>query len=354
MRHRRYLAAGALLCALLVALTAMPTTTVRARVIPPLAPTATATATSAPTSTPRPSAATIPSPTPTPGAQTVGASGDTTCSPDALHIPIPFSGGFCVNWFTVVGQAVGSIWHGVTGYLERAINSLSAAIMGPLTHTSDPTANGDLTQVSGTITNDALQLFTVLLMVAAIWVARPGLFGTMSEGLSLLYRAALVMGVLKGYDTLVRLWVALCNALTGDIGSANVTNFGHSAAVLIFAPVLLFLAGLERAVANHLFAFAYEVGPLAIVMAVWPPTLAIAAVWLRTFAYLSLLGAAYALMAHTIVALTNSQGGIWGTVTLLGGLLVLALVPALVAALLNVTAHTVGHSFAGIAASAGF
>jgi len=350
MRHPHYLLPLALLCALLMALAAMPTTTVRARITPPLVPTAT----SVPTSTPKPSATTIPSPTPTPGAQTVGASGDTTCAPDELHIPVPFSGGLCVNWFTVVGQFIGSVWSGVTGYLERAINSLSAAIMGPLTHTDDPTANGDLTQVSGTITNDALQLFTVLLMVAAIWVARPGLFGTMSEGLSLLYRAALVMGALKGYDTLVRLWVALCNALTGDIGSANVTNFGHSAAVLIFAPVLLFLAGLERAVANHLFAFAYEVGPLAIVMAVWPPTLAIAAVWLRTFAYLSLLGAAYALMAHTIVALTNNQGGIWGTVTLLGGLLVLALVPALVAALLNVTAHTVGHSFAGIAASAGF
>jgi len=368
MRRPHYLLPLALLCALLVALTATPITTVWAGIIPPLVPTATATATatSAPTSTPRPSATAIPTatstPSPTPGVQQVGGGGtgtgtgtgtsDTTCGADALHIPVPFSSGYCVSWFDVLSQLVGAVWHGIASALQHAVTDLAAALLGPLSHTDDPTANGDLTAISGTLTTDALSAYVAVFLIAAVWVARPGLFGTMSEGLSLLYRAALVMGALKSYDTLVRLWVGLCNGLAGDIGQASVTNFGHGVAALALAPFLLLLAGLERAVADHVFAFAYMVGPLAIVMAVWPPTMGIAVAWAKTFAYLGLLGAGYALMTHAIVATTNARGGIWGTVLLLAGLLTLALVPAIVAALLNATAHTIGKSFAGIAATA--
>jgi len=106
--------------------------------------------------------------------------------------------------------------------------------------------------------------------------------------------------------------------------------------------------GVERAVTLHVFAFVYEIGPLAIILFAWPPAADIARAWLRAFAYLSLLGPAYALMLSVIVSLEGQGNGraggiistvLWNDIMLVGGLLVLALVPAIVAGLLSAVAH---------------
>ena len=122
--------------------------------------------------------------------------------------------------------------------------------------------------------------------------------------------------------------------------------------------MLLIVVGLERAVSLHVFAFMYEIGPLALVLFAWPPAADIARAWLRTFAYLSLLGPAYALMLGVIVSLEGQGNGhpggpiggiVWNDIMLVGGLLVLALVPGILAALLAAASHAGAGSLGALA-----
>jgi len=309
---------------------------------PPRTPRPTPTATPTATTIPRPT----PSPSPTPPAL-VGVSSDTACAA-GLHIPLPLGQGVCVDIWGVIQQGWAAFWGGVASILATQIRALTDAILAPLTRTDNPTANHGLAAVETTLASDATDAFAVVFGVAVLWVARPGWFGTIAEGIALLWRSALVLAALRSYDTLVNVWLGAVNALARDIGAATMHDLGHSGIALLLAPVLLIVVGLERAVTLHVFAFMYEIGPLALVLFAWPPAADIGRAWLRAFAYLSLLGPAYALMLSVIVSLEGQGNGrpggpiggiVWNDIMLVGGLLVLALVPAIVAGLLSAVSH---------------
>jgi len=188
----------------------------------------------------------------------------------------------------------------------------------------------------------------VVFGIAVLWVTRPAWFGNVAEGVALLWRSGLVLAALASYNTLVNVWLGAVNGLASDIGASTMHDMGHSGIALLLAPLLLIVVGIERAVTLHVFAFVYEIGPLAIILFAWPPAADIARAWLRAFAYLSLLGPAYALMLSVIVSLEGQGNGraggivgavLWNDLMLVGGLLVLALVPGIVAALLSAVAH---------------
>jgi len=194
-----------------------------------------------------------------------------------------------------------------------------------------------------------------------LWTMKPAWFGNVAEGVALLWRSGLVLASLAAYDTLVNVWLGAVNGLASDIGTSTMHDMGHSGIALLLAPVLLIIVGVERAVTLHIFAFVYEVGPLAIILFAWPPAADIARAWLRAFAYLSLLGPAYALMLSVIVSLEGQGNGraggiigavLWNDLMLVGGLLVLALVPGIVAALLSAVSHAGAGSLSGIASKA--
>jgi len=271
----------------------------------------------------------------------VGVSSDTTCA-TGLHIPMPLGSGVCVD-----------IW--------GVIRALTDAIIAPLTRTDNPTANHGLVVVKDTLATDASYAFGAVFAVAVVWVTRPGWFGSVAEGIALLWRAALVLAGLRAYDLLVNTWLGVVNALAHDIGTSTMHDLGHSGLALVLAPLLLVVVGIERAVSLHVFAFLYEIGPLALVLFTWPPGADIARAWLRTFAYLSLLGPAYGLMLSVVVSLQGQGNGrlggfvggiLWNDIMLVGGLLVLALVPGIVAALLSAVAHAGAGSLSGIASKA--
>jgi len=316
--------------------------------------TATATATPAPTQTARVVvvvASPTPNPSPTPAAQ-VGVSSDTTCS-TGLHIPLPLGQGICVDTWGVLQNVWAAAWAGLGDILATQIHNLTDAVIGPLTHTDNPTGNAGLVRVKDTLSTDAGYAFAVVFGVAVLWVTRPAWFGNIAEGIAVLWRSALVLAALASYDDLVNVWLGAVNGLSSDIGVSTMRDFGHSGVALVFAPVLLIVVGLERAVTLHLFAFVYEIGPLALVLFAWPPAADIARAWLRTFAYLSLLGPGYALMLSVIVSLQGPVGSLWSEVMLVGGLLVLALVPGIVAALLSAVSHAGAGSLQNAIASAG-
>jgi len=329
-------------------------TTVRAAT-PPHTPqptaTATATSTPAPTQTARVQivvASPTPSPSPTPAATIGGAvSSDATCA-TGLAIPLPLGNGVCIDIWGVIQQAWSSFWDGVTSILTTQIKDLTDAIVGPLTRTDNPTGNAGLVMVETTLATDAGDAFAVVFGIAVLWTLRPAWFGNVGEGIALLWRSGLVLAALAAYDTLVNVWLGAVNGLSSDLGASTLHDLGHSGLALVLAPVLLIIVGIERAVTLHVFAFVYEIGPLAIILFAWPPAADIGRAWLRAFAYLSLLGPAYALMLSVIVSLEGQGNGraggiigtvLWNDLMLVGGLLVLALVPGIVAALLSAVAH---------------
>jgi len=331
-------------------------------------PTARPTATPAPTQTARVQiviATTQPSPTPSPSptpAATIGGavSSDSPCA-TGLAIPLPLGNGVCIDIWGVIQQAWSAFWDGVTSILTTQIKDLTDAIVGPLTRTDNPTGNAGLVKVKDALSTDATDAFAVVFGIAVLWVTRPAWFGNIAEGIALLWRAGLVLAALRSYDTLVNIWLGAINGLAGDIGAATMHDLGHSGLALLLAPLLLVVVGIERAVSLHVFAFVYEIGPLAIILFVWPPAADIARAWLRAFAYLSLLGPAYALMLSVIVSLEGQGNGraggliggiLWNDIMLVGGLLVLALVPGIVAALLSAASHAGAGSLSGIASKA--
>ncbi len=254
----------------------------------------------------------------------------------------------CIDFWGVIHQGFSSVWNGLVTILATQIHNLTDAILAPLTRTDNPTANHGLAAVENTLATDASDAFAVVFGIAVLWVTRPSWFGNIAEGIALLWRSALVLAALRSYDTLINIWLGAVNALAGDIGAATMHDMGHSGIALLLAPVLLIVVGLERAVSLHVFAFVYEIGPLAIILFAWPPAADIARAWLRAFAYLSLLGPAYALMLSVIVSLEGQGNGrpggpigviLWNDLMLVGGLLVLALVPGILAGLLSAASH---------------
>ena len=202
--------------------------------------------------------------------------------------------------------------------------------------------------VKDTLSTDAGDAFAVIFGVAVLWSMKPAWFGNVAQGVALLWRSGLVLAALASYDTLVNVWLGAVNGLSSDIGVSTMHDLGHSGLALVLAPVLLIIVGIERAVLLHVFGFVYEIGPLAIIMFAWPPAADIARTWLRLFAYLSLLGPAYAVMLGVIVSLQGQGNGraggvvggiLWNDVMLVGGLLVLALVPGILAGLLSAASH---------------
>ncbi len=333
-----------------------------------LAAAPTPTQTAPPTQTPRvevviataqPSPSPSPSPSPTPASTIGGAvSSSSTCGATALAIPLPLGNGVCIDVWGVIQQGFSSVWNGLVTIVATQIHDLTDAIMGPLTRTDNPTANAGLVMVETTLATDAGDAFAVVFGIAVLWTIKPAWFGHVTEGVALLWRAGLVLAGLASYNTLVNVWLGAVNGLSSDIGTSTLHDMGHSGIALLLAPVLLLIVGIERAVTLHVFAFVYEVGPLAIILFAWPPTADIARAWLRTFAYLSLLGPGYALMLSVIVSLEGQGNGraggiigtvLWNDIMLIGGLLVLALVPGIVAALLSAVAHAGAGSLSGIA-----
>jgi len=331
---------------------------------PTAVPTATATSTPAPTQTarvqivfatpqpspsPTPRPSPTPSPSPTPAATIGGAiSSDGTCGPTGLHIPLPLGNGLCIDLWGVIHQGFSSVWNGLVTILATQIHALTDAIMGPLTRTDNPTANAGLVAVENTLATDAGDAFAVVFGIAVLWTMKPAWFGNVAQGVALLWRSGLVLAALAAYNTLVNVWLGAVNGLASDIGASTMHDMGHSGIALLLAPLLLIIVGIERAVTLHVFAFVYEIGPLAIILFAWPPAADVARAWLRAFAYLSLLGPAYALMLSVIVSLEGQGNGraggiigavLWNDLMLVGGLLVLALVPGIVAALLSAVSH---------------
>ncbi len=320
-------------------------------------PTQTPTATPVPTQTARvvvvidtaqPSPTPTPSPSPTPAATIGGAvSSDSTCA-TGLAIPLPLGNGVCIDFWGVIVRGFSSAWNGLVTILATQIKDLTDAIMSPLTHTDNPTSNAGLVAVKDTLSTDAGDAFAVVFGIAVLWTMKPAWFGNVAEGIALLWRSGLVLAALAAYDTLVNVWLGAVNGLASDIGTSTMHDMGHSGIALLLAPVLLIIVGIERAVTLHVFAFVYEIGPLAIILFAWPPAADIARAWLRAFTYLSLLGPAYALMLSVIVSLEGQGNGraggiigavLWNDLMLVGGLLVLVLVPGIVAALLSAVSH---------------
>jgi len=352
LRQRLPAAALALVLALIVA----TPTLASAASAPPHTPTPAPTASPYPTYTPYPSPTRVPpspspspSPSPTPAATIGGAvSSGSTCGATALAIPLPLGNGVCIDFWGVIHQGLSSVWNGLVTLVATQIHDLTDAILAPLTRTDNPTANHGLAAVETTLATDASDAFAVVFGIAVLWVTRPSWFGNIAEGIALLWRSALVLAALHSYDTLVNIWLGAVNGLSSDIGTSTLHDMGHSGIALLLAPVLLIFVGIERAVTLHVFAFMYEIGPLAVVLFAWPPAADIARAWLRAFAYLSLLGPAYAVMLGVIVSLEGQGNGrpggpiggiLWNDVMLVGGLLVLALVPAIVAGLLSAVSH---------------
>jgi len=342
----------------------LPTTAAMAAV-PPHTPHPTTTSTPAPTQTARVVvviASPTPSPSPTPAATIGGAvSSGSTCGATALAIPLPLGNGVCIDIWGVIHQGFSSVWNGLVTIVATQIKDLTDAIVGPLTRTDNPTGNPGLVAVENTLSTDAGDAFAVVFGVAVLWTMKPAWFGAVAEGVALLWRSGLVLAALASYDTLVNAWLGAVNGLASDIGASTMHDMGHSGIALLLAPLLLIVVGIERAVTLHVFAFVYEIGPLAIILFAWPPTADIARTWLRAFAYLSLLGPAYALMLSVIVSLEGQGNGraggivgavLWNDIMLVGGLLVLALVPGIVAALLSAVAHAGAGSLSGIASKA--
>ncbi len=376
MKTTRYRLRAAALSLVLTLMVTTPLVT-RAAASPLRPPTATSTATPAPTQTarvqivfatpqpspsPTPRPSPTPSPSPTPAATIGGAiSSDGTCGPTGLHIPLPLGNGLCIDLWGVIHQGFSSVWNGFVTILATQIHALTNAIIGPLTRTDNPTANAGLVAVENTLATDAGDAFAVVFGIAVLWTMKPAWFGNAAQGVALLWRSGLVLAALASYNTLVNVWLGAVNGLASDIGTSTMHDMGHSGIALLLAPLLLIVVGIERAVTLHVFAFVYEVGPLALVLFAWPPAADIARTWLRAFAYLSLLGPAYALMLSVIVSLEGQGNGraggviggiLWNDIMLVGGLLVLALVPGIVAALLSAVAHAGAGSLSGIASKA--
>ena len=248
--------------------------------------------------------------------------------------------GWCPDLGGLIGSVAGAVWDALTSNLASQVQGLSDAILGPLTHTPDLRANQELTRVQGVLSQDASEAVVVLLGIAAMWCAAPRFFGSVTEGVSLLWRSALVIATLRTLNPICDAWFALANALAGDVGHVNAANVPHSGLTLILSPVFLVLAGLERQVSLYTLGLCYVVAPVFIALFIWPPAHRLASAWLMTFLSTSTLGLAYSIASVLIVAMTEHGEGIWSDISLLGGLFFLVALPVIWAAL---TISAVNH-----------
>jgi len=151
--------------------------------------------------------------------------------------------------------------------------------------------------------------------------------------LSLLLRSGLVVAALRTLNPLMTVWTDLVNAMASGVGHGNIADTGHTGLTLVVAPLLLVIAGLERAVSLYTLGLAYVVAPVFIVLAIWPPAHRLFTAWLYLFISTSTLGLAYGLATSMIVSLGVNDPSVWGQVMTIGGLFFLTLVPAIWGAL---------------------
>jgi len=353
LRQRLPAAVLALGLALIVGLAMATPTLGSAATTPPATPTETptptqtarvqiviATAQPSPRLTPSPSPRLTPSPSPTPATVIggVGSNGDSggassDCPPGVLHIPFPLGNGICVDWGLIISQAFDAAMTNAKTAIADQVKQLYDGILGPLTHTPNLRTNQEVTRVQGVLSQNATDAVVVLFGIAVLWCVQPRFFGDIAQGVSLLWRSALVVATLRTLNPLMDLWFGVVNALAIDVGHANLANGVHTALTLFLAPILLVLAGLERAVTLYTFGLTYVVAPIFIVLFIWPPAHRAAATWLVTFISLSLLGVVYGIATLLIVAMGAEATGVWGEVMLLGGLFFLTLLPAIWAGL---------------------
>jgi len=241
--------------------------------------------------------------------------------------------GWCPDLGGLIGSVTADAWDNLTRGLARKVQDLSDAILGPLTHTPDLRANQELTRAQGVLSQDATEAVVVLFGIAAMWCAQPRFFGSIAEGISLLWRSALVVATLRTLNPICDAWFALANALAGSVGHVNAANAPHSGLTLILSPFFLILAGLERQVSLYSLGLCYVLAPVFIALFIWPPAHRLASAWLMTFLSTSTLGLAYSVASVLIVAMTEHGVGLWADISLLGGLFFLAALPVVWAGL---------------------
>ncbi len=235
--------------------------------------------------------------------------------------------GWCPDLGGLITGLVGAAWNALTSGLNGTLHSLSAAILDPITRTPDLRGNQELTRVQGVLSQDATEAIAVLFGIAALWCVQPRFFGSVGQGVSLLWRSALVIATLRTLNPLMTLWTDAVNALAAGVGHANIADTGHTGLTLVIAPALLLIAGLERAVSLYTLGLCYAVAPIFIVLAIYPPAQRLCRAWLFLFISTSTMGVAYALATTMIVAMGVNDPSLWGDVMTLGGFFFLTLVP---------------------------
>lgn len=273
--------------------------------------------TSVPTASPTPS----PSPSPTPHPQGQQSDG-------SYCLGLPFTN-WCPDLGGLVSGVAGAAWNALTVGLSGTLHSMSSSLLHPLTSTPDLRGNQELTRVQGVLSQDATEAIAVLFGIAALWCVQPRFFGSVEQGVALLWRSALVIATLRTLNPLMTLWTDVVNALAAGVGGANLVDTGHSGMTLVVAPVLLLFAGLERAASLYTLGLCYMVAPIFIVLAIYPPAARLCRAWLFLFVSTSTMGVAYALAINAIVAMGIQEPGLWGEVMTLAGFFFLTLVPAI-------------------------
>ena len=181
--------------------------------------------------------------------------------------------------------------------------------------------------MQGVLSQDATEAIAVLFGIAALWCAQPRFFGSIEQGVSLLWRTGLVIATLRTLNPLMTIWTDIVNALAGDVGHANIADAGHTGLTLVIAPALLLIAGLERAASLYTLGLCYAVAPIFIVLAIWPPAHRLVTAWLFLFISTSTMGLAYSLATSMIVAMGVNDPSLWGDVMTLAGFFFLTLLP---------------------------
>ena len=257
--------------------------------------------------------------------------------------------GWCPDLGGLIGSVAGAIWGAITGGLNGKLHDLSTAILDPIVSTPDLRANQELTRVQGVLSQDATEAIAVLFGIAALWCAKPSFFGEIEQGVALLLRSGLVVATLRTLNPLLTTWTDIVNALATDVGHANIADTGHTGLTLVIAPILLLIAGLERAVSLYTFGLTYAVAPIFIVLAIWPPAHRLFMAWLFLFISTSTMGVAYSLATSMIVAMGVNTSGLWADVMTVGGLFFLTLVPVIWAGLTLATGQGSGGALSKVA-----
>jgi len=257
--------------------------------------------------------------------------------------------GWCPNLGDMMGSLAAAAWSSFTSGIDAQLQGATDSIIAPLVTTPDLRGNQELTRVQGVLSQDATEAIAVLFGIAALWCAKPSFFGEYAQGLSLLLRSGLVVAALRTLNPLMTVWTDLVNALAAGVGHANIANTGHTVSTYFLSPVLVVIAGLERAVSLYTLGVAYVLAPLFIVLVIWPPAHRLFMAWLFVFISSSTMGLAYGLATTMIVAMGVNAPGLWGGVMTIGGLIFLTLVPAIWGGLTLAAAQNGGGALSKVA-----